>query len=154
MARDVIGSSIARTVCTGSCRHRFHLFYGPLVPVILSGIGAGLKGGVISASTQWSSPRSYAGRGRDLEPPPDTAGRRACLYILWLLIVVPLGEGPHSPKLLGTYYNSMAGWCSSRCWVLCRAGQQTSVRVWIDAVAVAVLVMFNLHQDQLRHDVV
>jgi hypothetical protein len=127
----------------------FHLFYGPLVPVIPAlGLALGLKGGVIfgfdavvvaaivllAAAAIWSHRLTL----------PAAA---LAFIFLWLLIVVPLGEGlPFSEISWGTYYNRHA-WAAFIALLVfyVEPDSKRPSGVWIDAVSVAVLVMFNIY---------
>jgi hypothetical protein len=127
----------------------FHLLYGPLVPALPAfGLALGLKGGVIFGFN------AFAAAGIVLPAASVLSSRRLALpaavlvfLFLWLLIVVPVGEGlPFDEITWGTYYNRQ-GWAAFIALLLFYIvpERKWTAGRWIDAGAVAMLTLFNVY---------
>jgi hypothetical protein len=149
--QDVMGLiDSANRVYLGEIPYRdFHLLYGPLVPALPAlGLALGLKGGAIFGFN------ALAAAGMVLPAASVLSSRRLALpaavlafLFLWLLIVVPMGEGrPYDEISWGTYYNRQ-GWAAFIALLLFYVVPERTWTAgrWIDAGAVAVLTLFNVY---------
>jgi hypothetical protein len=127
----------------------FHLFYGPLVPVVPAvGLALGLEGGAIFGVNALITAAVV------LPPAAVLSARRLTLpaavlafVFLWLLIVVPMAEGhSHDDLTWATFYNRH-GWAAFTALLLFYVAPDRPRRFgkWIDAAALAVLVLFGLY---------
>lgn len=148
---DVMGLiDVAYRVYLGQTPYKdFHLFYGPLVGLIPAfGLALGLQGGAIFGVN------ALVAAGVLLPPAAVLSARRLTLpaavlafVFLWLLIVAPMGEGrPYDEISWGTFYNRH-GWAAFIAVLLFYVAPDQPWRFgrWIDAVALAVLVLFSLY---------
>jgi hypothetical protein len=148
---DVMGLiDIAYRVYLGQAPYKdFHLFYGPLVAVIPAlGLALGLQGGTIFGLN------ALVAAGVVLPAAAILSARRLTLpaavlvfVFLWLLIVAPMGEGrPPDEITWGAFYNRH-GWGTLIALLLFYVAPDRPWRFgkWIDAVALAVLVLFSLY---------
>jgi hypothetical protein len=126
---DVMGLiDIAYRVHIGQVPYKdFHLFYGPLVPVVPAvGLALGLQGGAIFGVN------GLIAAAVVLPPAAVLSARRSTLpaavlafVFLWLLIVVPMAEGhSHDDLTWATFYNRHGWRRSPRC--CCSTPRQTA----------------------------
>ena len=149
---DVMGLiDIAYRVHVGQVPYKdFHLFYGPLVPVVPAvGLALGLQGGAIFGVNALIAAAAVV-----LPPAAVLSARRLTLpaaaltfVFLWLLIVVPMAEGhSHDDLTWATFYNRH-GWVAFTALLLFYVAPDRPWRFgkWIDAAALAALVLFSLY---------
>jgi hypothetical protein len=148
---DVMGLiDIAHRVYVGQVPYKdFQLFYGPLVAFVPAlGLALGLQGGAIFGVNALVAagvvlPAAAVLSARRLTPPAAVLA----FVFLWLLIVVPMAEGhPHDDITWATFYNRH-GWAAFIALLLFYLAPERPWRFgkWIDAAALAVLVLFSLY---------